>query len=250
MTRPLPDAPSGGWPDIRSSSQSDTPSGGQSNRPSGALPDARSLDPRTLTDTGLPASGRGRILLLACGALAREVLALIRLNGWTQFDLQCLPAILHNTPEKITAAVRDAVEAARADYDDVFVLYGDCGTGGLLQAECARLGVSMLPGAHCYAFFEGVEAFAARDEITSFYLTDFLARQFDAFVWEPLGLDRHPQLLPMYFSHYERLVYLAQTDDPALTARAEAAAARLGLAFTRRFTGYGDLATALERIAS
>lgn len=209
------------------------------------LPDAD-----TLTTTGLPATGQGKILLLACGALAREVLSLIRLNGWSQYDLQCLPAILHNHPGRITAAVRDAVLAARDRYDRVLVLYADCGTGGTLQAECSRLGVEMLPGAHCYAFFDGVETFTARDEVTAFYLTDFLARQFDAFVWQPLGLDRHPQLLPMYFGNYDRLVYLAQTDDPALTERARDAAERLGLAFTRRFTGYGDLAHALERNAT
>lgn len=205
---------------------------------------------QTLTEDGANlARGKAPLLLIACGALAHEVLALKRLNGWQHIDLICLPAILHNSPEKITPAVTATVEAQRDRYDRIMVLYGDCGTGGLLQAECDRLGIQMLPGAHCYAFFEGVEAFTARDEITAFYLTDFLARQFDAFVWKPLGLDRHPQLLPMYFGHYESLVYLAQTDDPLLTARAQEAAQRLGLAFTRRFTGYGDLATALERTA-
>ncbi|MBR9763976.1 MAG: DUF1638 domain-containing protein [Rhodobacteraceae bacterium] len=205
---------------------------------------------QVLTESGASlAEGHAPLLLIACGALAHEVLALKRLNDWQHLDLICLPAILHNAPDKITPAVREAVERHRARYARIMVLYGDCGTGGLLEAECARLGVTMLPGAHCYAFFDGVETFAARDEITAFYLTDFLARQFDAFVWEPLGLDRHPQLLPMYFGHYDRLVYLAQTEDPALTAKAEEAARRLGLAFTRRFTGYGDLATALERTA-
>ncbi|WP_375690920.1 DUF1638 domain-containing protein [Pseudooceanicola sp. LIPI14-2-Ac024] len=207
-------------------------------------------DDRTLTRDGLAATGRGRILLLACGALAREVLDLVRLNGWSQFDLHCLPAILHNHPDRITAAVEAAVAARGATYDEVFVLYADCGTGGLLQAACDRLGVRMLAGPHCYSFFEGNVAFAARDEVTAFYLTDFLTRQFDAFVWRGLGLDRHPELRDMYFGNYETLVYLAQTDDPDLTARAEAAAAQLGLAFERRFTGYGDLATALEALAA
>jgi hypothetical protein len=104
----------------------------------------------------------------------------------------------------------------------------------------------MVAGPHCYAFFDGLAKFEARDEITAFYLTDFLTRQFDAFVWTPLGLDRHPQLRDMYFGHYERLVYLAQTDDPVLTAGAMAQAERMGLIFERRFTGYGDLATTLE----
>ncbi len=187
-----------------------------------------------------------RLLLIACGALAREVLALKQINGWDHMELICLPAILHNAPEKIPEAVRDSFNRHRADYDRIFVLYADCGTGGLLQAMCDELGVQMLPGPHCYAFFDGIETFEARGEVTAFYLTDFLARQFDAFVWQPLGLDRHPQLRDMYFGNYDRLVYLAQTEDPGLTVQAEEAAARLGLAFERRYTGYGDLATALS----
>jgi hypothetical protein len=156
-------------------------------------------------------------------------------------DLQCLPAILHNRPDRIGAAVEQAVADHAGRYGQVFVAYADCGTGGQLQAICDRLGVAMIPGPHCYSFFEGNAAFAARDEVTAFYLTDFLARQFDAFVIRPLGLDRHPELREMYFGNYEKLVYLAQTDDPALTAQAQAAAGRLGLAFERRLTGYGDL---------
>ncbi|NBD29636.1 MAG: DUF1638 domain-containing protein [Alphaproteobacteria bacterium] len=209
------------------------------------------MDDRKLTETGLPAQGQGGVLLLACGALAREILALIRANGWSHMDLHCLPAILHNTPEKITPAVIAAVEKHRADYDRIFVVYADCGTGGALQRACADLGVAMVPGPHCYAFFEGNDSFAAKadDNVTSFYLTDFLARQFDAFVTKPLGLDRHPDLRDMYFGHYEKLVYLAQTDDPALTETARACADKLGLKFERRFTGYGDLATELAKQA-
>jgi hypothetical protein len=201
-------------------------------------------DDRTLTETGLPPEGRGKVLLLACGALAHEILALTRANGWEHLDLQCLPAILHNSPDRIPAAVEAAI-AAHPNYDRVFVVYADCGTGGLLKALCDRLGVEMVEGPHCYSFFEGNKAFAAREEMTAFYLTDFLVRQFDAFVWKPLGLDRHPELRDMYFGNYETLVYEAQTDDPALTARAEDCARRLGLKFVRRFTGYGDLAAAL-----
>lgn len=205
------------------------------------------IDDRTLTLQGLDPRGKGRVLLLACGALAHEILALKRINGWSHLDLQCLPAILHNHPERIPVAVEQAVKAHRADYECIFVVYADCGTGGRLAELCRALGVEMVEGPHCYSFFEGNAAFAARaeDEFTAFYLTDFLVRQFDAFVWEPLGLDRHPGLRDTYFGHYEKLVYQAQTDDPALTAKAEACARRLKLTFERRFTGYGDLATAL-----
>ncbi|HVG49021.1 MAG TPA: DUF1638 domain-containing protein [Rubellimicrobium sp.] len=201
-----------------------------------------------LTSDGLAPDGRGRVLLIACGALAREILALKEANGWDHLDLQCLPAILHNTPQKIVPAVEASVAAARDRYDAVFVVYADCGTGGLLQAACERLGVGLVEGPHCYSFFEGNEVFAQREEFTAFYLTDFLVRQFDAFVWRPLGLDRHPELRDMYFGNYETLVYQAQVDDPALTEKAKACAERLGLAFERRFTGYGDLGRVLGRL--
>lgn len=199
-----------------------------------------------LTEHGMAATGTGRLLVLACGALAREILALIRINGWDHVDLHCLPAILHNYPDKITGAVREAVIERRDGYEKVFVAYADCGTGGDLEKACAELGVEMIRGPHCYAFFEGLDVFTGRDEIYSFYLTDFLARQFDTFIWRGLKIDRHPELLPMYFGHYRTLVYLAQTDDPALTEKAQAAAKKLGLGFERRFTGYGELASALE----
>ncbi|MBO6885907.1 MAG: DUF1638 domain-containing protein [Marivita sp.] len=207
-------------------------------------------DDTLLTESGLSARGDGRVLIVACGALAREILAVRDANGWTHLDLTCLPAILHNHPEKIVGAVRAAVDRHRADYDAIFIAYADCGTGGLLEAACADMGVEMIAGPHCYSFFEGTETFAARDEITAFYLTDFLVRQFDAFVWKPLGLDRHPELRDMYFGHYDRLVYQAQTDDPNLTAIAEHCAVRLGLRFERRFTGYGDLARSMAHWAT
>jgi hypothetical protein len=199
------------------------------------------FDDRTLTEAGASTPRKGRVLLLACGALAHEILAILRSNGWDHMDLTCLPAILHNHPEKITDEVRRAVEKNRAAYDSIHVVYADCGTGGLLERACAELGVDMIAGPHCYAFYEGVDAFAARDEISAFYLTDFLVRQFDAFVWKPLGLDRHPELRDMYFGHYTTLVYQAQTENAALTEQARAIADRMALKFERRFTGYGDL---------
>lgn len=204
-----------------------------------------------LTDRGLPPSGAGRILLIACGALAREILALKRLNGWDHMDLQCLPAKLHLYPDQITAEVEKAVIAHRDRYARLFVVYADCGTGGQLQAKCAELGVEMVAGPHCYSFFEGNDRFAEHDdEITAFYLTDFLVRQFDAFVWKPMGLDKHPELRDMIFGHYTKLVYQAQTDDPALTARARDCAERLGLDFEYRWTSYGDLETVLKAQAA
>lgn len=205
----------------------------------------------TLTESGLSLDHqRGRILLIACGALAREILDLKAANGWSHLDLTCLPAKYHLYPDKITTAVRDAVAKHRSEYDDIFVVYADCGTGGQLQAACAELGVEMVAGPHCYSFFEGNDAFAAKadQEFTSFYLTDFLVRQFDAFIMKPMGLDRHPELRDMYFGNYEKLIYQAQTDDPALTEKARECAAILGLPFERRYTGYGDLEKVLADI--
>ncbi|SFK63506.1 DUF1638 domain-containing protein [Shimia haliotis] len=207
-------------------------------------------DDSTLTTDGLETdSPTGRVLLLACGALAREILDLIKLNNWSHMDLTCLPAIFHIHPEKIAPAVQEAVKKHRENYEQILVAYADCGTGGILEQTCNELGVEMIAGPHCYSFFEGNDRFAeiSEDEFTAFYLTDFLVRQFDAFVWKPMGLDRHPELRDMYFGNYEKLVYQAQTEDQALTAKAQECAERLGLAFERRFTGYGDLATALGK---
>lgn len=201
-----------------------------------------------LSNQELTLSG-GRVLLIACGALAREILALKTANNWSHLALRCLPANLHLRPEKIPSEVTRVVIEERENFDEIFVVYADCGTGGLLKKACDALGVEMVAGPHCYSFFEGNDAFSAHpDEITAFYLTDFLVRQFDAFVFKPMGLDRHPHLRDVYFGNYTKLVYQAQTDDPFLTLKAEDCARRLGLAFERRFTGYGDLKTALERV--
>ena len=210
---------------------------------------------RRLTEDGIAVAAPGaRLRLIACGALAREILALKGANGWDFMDLVCLPARLHNTPERIPEAVRDRIREARAaGIARVHVVYADCGTGGRLDRVCAEEGVERIPGPHCYSFFAGNAAFASwaeAGEIGAFYLTDFLARQFDALVWRGMGLDRHPELLGTMFAHYEKLVYLAQTEDSALDAKARAAADRLGLAYERRFTGYGDLAAFLGRAAA
>ncbi|MDJ0993212.1 MAG: DUF1638 domain-containing protein [Dinoroseobacter sp.] len=208
------------------------------------------LDDAKLTEHGIAAPGRGQVLLIACGALAHEILTLKRLNGWDHLSLSCLPAKYHLTPDKLPDAVEAAVLAAQGKFDRIFVVYADCGTGGLLKARCDALGVEMVAGPHCYSFFEGNAAFAARhdEDMTAFFLTDFLVRQFDAFVWRPLGLDRHPELRDSYFGNYEKLVYQAQTDDPALIELARNCAARLGLSFEHRFTGYGDLEPALAAL--
>ena len=207
------------------------------------------MDDTRLTQKGADISAPGgKILLIACGAIAREVLAVIGQNGWSHIDLKCLPAILHNDPDKITPAVERVLQDHLVSYETAFVLYADCGTGGHLFDLCKKYGVEMLEGPHCYSFFEGNAVFAerAKDEFTAFYLTDFLVRQFDAFVVRPLGLDRHPELRDMYFGNYEKLVYQAQLSDPELDEKAQKCAAFLGLAYERRQTGYGDLEAELR----
>jgi hypothetical protein len=187
-------------------------------------------------------------LVIGCGALARELVELTRRAGLPAMDLTCLPASLHNRPERIPGAVQARIRRARAEgYDRIFVAYADCGTGGLLDRVVDAEGVARLEGAHCYEVYAGRAAFAelSEEEPGTFYLTDYLVRNFERLVVRGLGLDRHPELLPIYFGNYTRLVYLAQSDDPELTARATAAASRLGLAFERRLVGIGELAPAI-----
>lgn len=187
--------------------------------------------------------GQGKVLLLACGALGREIVDLIERNRWTAFDLQCLPAKWHNTPDRIVPALREKIQAAKGKYESIFVLYGDCGTGGDIDKLLAEEGIERLEGPHCYAFFSGNEDFAKRadDDVTAFFLTDYLARHFDKLIWEGLGMDRHPELLPLYFGNYTKIVFLAQTRNEDLAKKAMEAAKRLGLAYEYRYTGYGEL---------
>ncbi len=196
--------------------------------------------------------GEAPVLVIACGALAREIVALKKLNGWSALDIQCLPPELHNRPERIPAAVREAIAAGRALYERIFVAYADCGTGGLLDEVLQAERVERLPGAHCYEFFATSAAFAAlgEAEIGTFYLTDFLVRHFDRLVITGLGIDRHPELAAEYFRNYRKLTYLVQAADPELSLAARAAAERLGLEYEERFTGYGDLATSLSTVAA
>jgi hypothetical protein len=179
------------------------------------------------------------VLLIACGALAKEIAAIRKLNSWAHIKIQCLPAELHNRPEKIPGAVKTEIEKHQSEFDNIFVAYADCGTGGMLDKVLADYGVERLPGAHCYEFFSGSSVFGelADEEPGSFYLTDFLARHFDRLIKTGLGLDRHPELMSAYFGNYRRLVYLAQTESPKLEAMAKAHAEYLGLEYVHKYTG-------------
>ena len=186
-------------------------------------------------------------LVVACGALASELRAVLAGQGLDDIEVRYLPANLHNRPERIVPALRQVLDDAGGERD-VFVAYADCGTGGALDAFLAEHpGIERLPGAHCYEFFAGSERFAALHDAEpgTFYLTDFLAKHFDVLVWQGLGLDRHPSLLLTYFGNYRRVVLLSQSDDPAVLVAATAAAERLGLEFRHEHTGLEPFATAV-----
>ena len=191
---------------------------------------------------------RADTLLIACGALGREIAALKRANGWTMLDVRCLPAELHNRPERIAPAVRAEIRANRDGYSKIFVVYGDCGTGGQLDAVLREEGVERLPGAHCYEFLATPQVFAQFAELTG-VSTDLL-RHYERLVVRSLGLDRHPELAAEYFRNYRKLVYLAQTEHPEAVERARQIADSLGFTFEYRYTGYGELGTRLRTLVT
>ena len=189
--------------------------------------------------------GQGSVLLIACGALGREIIQLIELNNWRHFDVTCLPAKWHNTPDLIPEGVRQKIREGKGKYDKIFVLYADCGTGGTLDKVLEEEGgVERIGGPHCYSFFMGNDLFASREDedMRAFFLTDYLAQHFDKLIWEGFGIDRRPDMVEFVFGNYEKVVYLAQAPTDELKAKAEAAAGKLGLAYEYRETGYGDLA--------
>ena len=196
----------------------------------------------------MPRARAGRVLMIACGALAAELVRVKTLNGWDALDIQCLPAELHNRPERIAPAVREKLEENLPHYDRVVIGYADCGTGGLLDALLEEYDVARIPGAHCYEFFAGGARFAALAdrEVGTFYLTDYLARNFQRLIVKGMGIERHPELKDMLFGNYRRVVYLAQRDDPALDESAEAAAAFLGLDYERVPTGLSAFEDAIQ----
>lgn len=182
-----------------------------------------------------------KILVIACGAIARELVRIKKLNGWDHLDFQCLPPELHNTPEKLPAAVKSKIESEVGSYKKIFVAYADCGTGGKLDAVLDQYGIERIPGAHCYEFYTGSESFhaIAEAEPGSFYLTDFLVRHFERLVIKGLGMDRLPQLKPIYFGNYKRVVYLAQSESEELQNMARKHAEYLGLSY--EFHSSGDM---------
>ena len=193
-----------------------------------------------------------KILVIACGALAKEITALIRMNNWTHLQLRYLPAKLHNEPKNIPQNIRKNLMNAQNKFSQIFIGYADCGTGGQLDTLLDEFGVQRLPGAHCYEFFSSSQSFSKmlEEEPGSFFLTDFLVKSFEKLIWQGLKINSHPELLNIYFRHYKRLVYLGQTENQALQTQAQEIAQRLGLNYLYRFTGYGALTPALSDLTA
>ena len=179
--------------------------------------------------------------LIICGALAREVLALKERHSWT-VDVVAVPATFHMIPARIAPAVEQRIVELRDRYDRLLVVYGDCGTGGALDIMLDRLGVERIAGPHCYEWYGGGLFQQLMDEEPgTYFVTDFMVRQFHTLILKSMGLDRFPQLKDDYFGAYKRLVYLVQKPDPKLLEQAKAAATYLGLPLEIRATGYNFL---------
>jgi hypothetical protein len=193
----------------------------------------------------------GSTLLISCGALGREIIDLIEMNEWKHLDVTCLPAKLHHNPQLIPEEIRRKIRANKSQYEKIYVLYGDCGTGGLLDKVLEEEGnIERIAGPHCFSFFKGNDAFtkSTNDEFSAFYLTDFFCRHFEKFVWEALGLDRRKDMVEFVFGNYTKLIFMPQVKNEALEQAAREIANRLGLEYEYQFCGYGDLAISMERL--
>ena len=201
----------------------------------------------------MPKKGNGDTLLIACGALAHEIIALNRANQWDCFTVECIPAKIHWSPKKIPAAIQEKIHTSRGKFKHIYVLFGDCGTAGELDTMLEKEGIERIGGPHCFSFLAGNDHFeemADGEGISAFYLTDFMVKHFDKFFWEGLWLDKHPELLPMYFGNYTKVIYTAQIEDQKMQQAALAIANRLGLEYEYRYTGYGDLQTYMRDTAN
>ncbi len=191
----------------------------------------------------------GGTLLIACGALAKEVVHIIEVNKLQNLDVQCLPAKLHHRPHLIPAALEALLQKHHAHYKNIYVVYGDCGTFGGIDKILQKYHVERISGAHCYAFFGSDESFTENeDDMRSFFLTDFLCKHFEKFIWQELDLDREENMAELVSRNYKKVVYLAQTENAELKTKALEISARLGLEFEYRYRGYSDLGVFIENI--
>ena len=187
------------------------------------------------------------ILIIGCGAIAHEINEIIKLNNWENVQLQCLNAELHNRPEKLPKKIKFVIDSNSDKYSKIFLAYADCGTGGLIDSMLKDYKIERLKGAHCYEFFAGNDLFSklSEEEPGTFYLTDFLTKNFERLVVRGLKLDQHPELIESFFGNYKRVIYLVQSSNSELTELAMGIADYLGLEFEERLTGFGDLERSL-----
>ncbi len=194
---------------------------------------------------------RKSTLIIACGAISHELVALTQANQWSHLEIQCLPAHWHNTPDKITPGVEKKIIDNQEQFDRILVAYGDCGSGGQLDTMLAKYdNIERLPGAHCYSFFAGKPIFEQfnEEEIGTFYLTDYLAEHFDRLILDELGIKKNPELRDMYFGNYKRVLYLTQIENVARKEKAKLAAKALGLPLEVYHTGLEPFQNALKSI--
>ena len=189
------------------------------------------------------------ILIIGCGAIAHEVREIIELNNWDNVRLQCLNADLHNTPKILPAKIKESIDSNINDYSKIFLAYADCGTGGLIDLILKDYDIERLDGAHCYEFYSGSSVFEelSEKEIGTFYLTDFLVKNFDRLVVDGLGIQKYPALKEEYFKNYKNVVYLAQKQDNVLESKARECADYLNLEFSTLFTGLNNLENQLSK---
>ena len=189
------------------------------------------------------------ILIIGCGALAHEVREIIKLNDWDNVRLQCLNADLHNTPKILPKKIKESSDSNINDYSKIFLAYADCGTGGLIDLILKDYDIERLDGAHCYEFYSGSSVFEelSEKEIGTFYLTDFLVKNFDRLVVDGLGIQKYPALKEEYFKNYKNVVYLAQKQDNVLESKARECADYLNLEFSALFTGLNNLENQLSK---
>lgn len=185
---------------------------------------------------------------IICGALAREVLAIVKKHNWDA-EVFGIPAIDHMFPERIAPDVEKRFLEIKAQFERVIVVFGDCGSRGALDAMLQKHGLERIEGPHCYEMYGG-QTFhnLMEEEPGTFFLTDFLVRGFNGTIMKGLGLDRFPELKEEYFRNYTRLVYLVQNEDSELVEKARQIADYLALPLELRVTGYGLLEERLVKM--
>ena len=189
------------------------------------------------------------ILIIGCGAIAHEINEIINLNNWNNVSLQCLNADLHNTPKRLPTKIKETIESNLKEYSKIFLAYADCGTGGLIDSMLKNYGIERLEGAHCYEFYAGSRLFKdlSDREIGTFYLTDFLVKNFKRLIIDGLGISKHPSLKDEYFKNYKNIVYLAQKHDNDLELKAKDCANYLNLEYSVHYTGLGNFEDQLNK---